>query len=184
MEIWKDIEEFNNLYQISSYGRVRGKGRVLCNGKYLKPKYLKPAFNNTGYLQIRITIDNERRIYLVHRLVGKYFIPNTDNKLTINHKDGNKSNNHVSNLEWLSQQDNCIHAALSGLTRVGSKSHRSRLTEEEVSDIVRFSKYLNIPQISKIMNVEYTIIHKILNGYAWNQITGLPRKRYHLKEAS
>jgi len=87
MEIWKDIEEFNGNYEISSCGRLRNK-----TSKYV----LKPRKNYKGYLDIKICGKNK----LIHRMVAQAFILNLDNKPQVNHIDEDKTNNNVGNLEW------------------------------------------------------------------------------------
>lgn len=87
-EIWKDIEGYEG-YQISNIGRVRRNDRLLKTIKY-----------NTGYLRTGLCKDGKQKLYYVHRLVAKAFIPNPDNLPQVNHKDEDKTNNRVDNLEW------------------------------------------------------------------------------------
>lgn len=114
MEEWKTIQELNNRYEISNLGRVRKITEVIIksnNIKYTsKPKPLKPVINNFGYYKVRcrISVGNVKNVY-IHKLVAKYFVKG-NNYLTVNHIDGNKSNNHYSNLEWISAGDNVRHA--------------------------------------------------------------------------
>jgi len=76
-----------------------------------KQKYLKPADNGLGYLQTLITFnDNTRKMLKIHRLVAQCYIPNPENKSDVNHKDGNKANNHVNNLEWVTHKENIQHS--------------------------------------------------------------------------
>lgn len=107
MEVWKLIKETNN-YEVSNKGNVR---RKLKEGY----KLLKPFEDKDGYLKVCLC-ENQKRIYrFVHRLVGIEFIENTYNKPTINHKDGNKKNNNVENLEWATIKEQNNHALISGL---------------------------------------------------------------------
>lgn len=98
-EIWKDIEGYEGRYQISNYGRIRG---LRFRGKARTvPKILSQPINCNGYHIITIRDkNNKRKTFIVHRLVAKAFIPNPNNFPVINHKDENKLNNHVQNLEW------------------------------------------------------------------------------------
>ena len=96
-EEWKDIENYPN-YQISNLGRVRNK---------IKNRIIKPSFNNkTGYLQNILCKNNKKKLFLVHRLVAEAFIPNPENKTQVNHKDRNKENNKIDNLEWVTISEN------------------------------------------------------------------------------
>lgn len=103
-EIWKEIESDKN-YMISNKGSVYSKR----TGKILSGEVTKKGY-------IRVALTNHKR-YLVHVLVAKAFLPNPENKPQVNHIDGNKSNNNVSNLEWNTQSENMKHAYKTGLQR-------------------------------------------------------------------
>lgn len=97
MEIFKDIKGYPN-YQISNLGRVWSKKRQI---------YLKPNKNNSGYLQVRLTaINGKQKAELVHRLVALAFLKNPNNYPCVNHKDENKENNKLTNLEWCNRSYN------------------------------------------------------------------------------
>ena len=108
MEIWKPIVGTKGFVEVSNEGRVRS----LLRGE---PRILKTQVDNKGYHRIRVTIEREKMSYKVHREVAKAFIHNPDNLPQVNHKDGNKSNNAVDNLEWISNRDNAHHAIENGL---------------------------------------------------------------------
>ena len=99
MEIWKDIEGYEGLYQVSNEGRVRSFHRN-------REKILKSSDNGTGYLMVGLSLDKKYKKCLIHRLVAKAFIPNPNNLLEVNHKDECKTNNSVENLEWCSSKYN------------------------------------------------------------------------------
>lgn len=98
MEIWKDIKDYEGLYQVSNLGRVR-------NIRHNKNKILKPIYHKK-YYQITLSKNNIRVQYRIHRLVATAFIPNPENLPEVNHKDENKVNNCVSNLEWCDSKYN------------------------------------------------------------------------------
>ena len=111
MEIWKDIPGFEGLYQVSDCGQVKSCDRVVENsstksGKQtLKERILKPGLDKDGYHHVSLCKDGKRKEFRVHRLVALAFLDG-DNTLTVNHIDECKTNNHVSNLEYLTRGDN------------------------------------------------------------------------------
>jgi hypothetical protein len=122
MEIWKDIKGYENLYQVSNYGNVRSIKYIkylikdeLKWKKYwiedtkIEYKLLSPAKNGSGYITVSLRKNNKNCTYYVHRLLCSEFIPNPKNKTTVNHKDGNKHNNNLDNLEWATQKENISH---------------------------------------------------------------------------
>lgn len=120
-EVWKDIEDFSK-YQVSNLGRIKSKGRYTKVGiknqdKCYRKEYIVDGFiNKKGYKQVTLYDDNGKpKTMRVHKLVALAFIENKNNLPQINHKDGNKLNNAVSNLEWISNYDNIQHAIKNGL---------------------------------------------------------------------
>ena len=104
-ENWKPVEGFEKLYEVSDKGRVRTtRGLVL-----------KTHPQNSGYLQITFTLNGKRTKYLVHRLVALHFISNPEDKKYVNHKNGDKLDNSVENLEWVTNSENILHARTTGL---------------------------------------------------------------------
>ena len=93
MEIWHDIEGYEGLYQVSNKGHVKSL-------KWGKERILRPMINSSGYYHIGLYNDGVRKAFRLHRLVAEAFIPNPDNLPEINHRDENKKNNCVENLEW------------------------------------------------------------------------------------
>lgn len=110
-EIWKDVIGYEDLYQVSNHGNVKSFH------KYLKGKLLKPGIDGSGYYHVIFCKNKKRKILKVHRLIAIHFVPNPDNKLEINHIDGDKSNNHVNNLEWCTRSENMKHAYNNGLNK-------------------------------------------------------------------
>ena len=109
-EIWKDIKDYEGLYQVSNWGRVKSLDRWVksCYGsKQLKKgQVLKICNDLNGYLFVSLCKNGKHTIYLVHRLVAEAFIPNPYNLPQVNHKDEDKQNNHYLNLEWCTHEYN------------------------------------------------------------------------------
>ena len=108
IEIWKDIEGYEGMYQVSNMGRVRSLDRVKPNsgGQIAKGSLKKFGDNGNGYKIVNLYKDNKSCMKYVHRLVAMAFIPNPSNLHIINHKDEDKSNNRYENLEWCTQKYN------------------------------------------------------------------------------
>lgn len=107
-ETWKDIKDYEGLYQISSWGRVKSMKRYAQGHgtKDLRNEMILKTENQNGYKRIVLTKDRYRKKFSVHRLVAEAFIPNPNNYPIINHKDENRSNNCVDNLEWCTHEYN------------------------------------------------------------------------------
>lgn len=123
-EVWKDIKGYCGKYQISSLGRV--KSLFYHNAKGVKRDgILKCATDKKGYLRCALSLHNELRTFKVHRLVALHFIPNPKSFPQVNHKNGNKKDNRVENLEWCDNSYNQIHAwgnsLNKGRTKCGKK---------------------------------------------------------------
>jgi hypothetical protein len=111
-EVWKDIEDYKGLYQVSNLGRVRSLDRVDMRGNHLKGKVLAFNLAGAGYIQVGLHRDGKVEQKLVHRLVSEAFLPNPDNLPEVNHKDEDKTNNNVSNLEWCTRLYNMTYGTL------------------------------------------------------------------------
>ena len=109
-EIWKDIKDYEGLYQVSNLSRVRSLERweMLKNGysRSRKGRILKTHIDKYGYERVMLYKDGKQKLKQVHRLVAEAFIPNPDNLPCVNHKDENPLNNVVSNLEWCTYKYN------------------------------------------------------------------------------
>lgn len=125
-EVWKDIAGFEGYYQVSNIGRVKGLFRSQkineAMGRVNKAKLIVGKINRGGYRSVLLTKDGKRKHITVHRLVGCAFIDNPNNYPVINHKDCNRTNNCVLNLEWTTTKGNAEHAAKYGNLRRGKTS--------------------------------------------------------------
>ena len=99
-EVWKNIKDYEGIYQVSNLGNVRSLDRVSKNRHHLKGKILKQHRDKDGYLKLCLFKNGVGRHFFVHRLVTIAFIPNPDNKPQVNHIDEDKDNNKANNLEW------------------------------------------------------------------------------------
>ncbi|MFS0556889.1 NUMOD4 domain-containing protein [Brevibacillus sp. 179-C9.3 HS] len=111
-EVWKDVVGYEGIYRVSSFGRVKS----LANGSSRKEKILKSHVDRNGYVKLDLSKKGQSKKFYVHRLVAQAFIPNSLNKSQVNHRDGVKTMNHASNLEWCTPSENVKHAYSIGLT--------------------------------------------------------------------
>lgn len=139
MEIWEFVEG-SNRYQVSNLGRVKsvdytdrfkGRGGEMCT-RFKKGRILSVTNNGKGYMKVGMSGIGQKYI---HRLVAEIFIPNPDNKKTVNHIDGNKTNNKLENLEWATHSENQFHSKKTGLAKTGHRHAQAKLTTDEVEYI-------------------------------------------------
>jgi hypothetical protein len=121
MEVWKDIPQYEGIYQASSHGNIRTcEGKITSNKRYgtrrWKSRILKGRGDNyTTGKRVSLWKDGQRKEWIVARLVAITFLGNPPEGFTVNHKDGNRLNNNIDNLEWLSRGDNIRHGFATGL---------------------------------------------------------------------
>lgn len=141
----KDIKGYESLYTISNDGVVRSLDRynIDKNGKkkfYPGRELIQETSTVYGHKRVTLSKDGKTKRHLVHRLVGEAFIPNPENKPQINHIDSNPSNNHVSNLEWVTSSENMLHAQSKGrLTAAQSKGggkHNKKKAKQRILDAI------------------------------------------------
>lgn len=119
-EIWKDIEGFEGLYQVSNLGRVKSLDRYVESRGHLiyRKGVIRKPFDTTGYYSVTLNKDRKETTFQVHRLVAQAFIPNPNDLPVVNHLDGRKTNNCIDNLEWTTYAENSKHAVETGLVDV------------------------------------------------------------------
>lgn len=176
MELWKEISETNGNYFVSTYGRVKSIGRIIGMGKrgqrYRPELILKPSMSNKGYPRVRVWVET---LTPIHRLVAIAFIPNTQNKPEVNHKDGVKANNQVDNLEWSTRSENERHARATGLKRLlkGGNHPQSLLSDAQRQEIgILYNSGMTLTQIGKLKGFHSDYIGKVITKLG---ITRRPR---------
>lgn len=184
MEIWKDVEGYEGLYQVSNLGNVRSLDRYTyrayrggkCGYHFYPGKTLKLTTEKDGYKTTTLYINGKGKIHKVHRLVASVFIDNPESKEFVNHKDGNKANNRVDNLEWVTAKENCVHAIENGLYihPEGVNWYSSKFDADTIREIrheyVRGSHDKNIYRLAEKYRVAPQTIHKIVTNGRYKDV--------------
>lgn len=163
-EVIKDIKGFEGRYTISNLGIVRS----LLTGKIMKPYVTK-----FGYARVNLRIARSRdyKSYFVHRLVASAFLENKDNLAEVNHKDCNRLNNKVDNLEWMSKEDNIRYSFTHGnASNKGLKNPNAKLDLNDIKAIrsLKATNRFYDTQIAKLFRVSSSTINKIVNNEIWS----------------
>lgn len=166
MEVWKDIEWYKGLYQVSSEGKVRSLDRYEKSKggslRFRKGRILAQTKRKNGYLTVSLNREGVNKKHLIHRLVAKAFIHNIKNLPEVNHEDGNKENNHTYNQK---------HAFDNGLqkARRGSSNGQAKLNENEINEIKklytlgRYSKSI----LGNMFGISRSQVGRIVRGERW-----------------
>jgi len=173
--LWKKITEFDT-YSVSEEGKVwrdehemtYSNGRVRTMPEKEKQIQVRPK---TGYNTVNLFKKQKYRQLYVHRLVAEAFIPNPDNLPQVNHKDGDKSNNHVSNLEWCSALHNMRHSVDIGLRPLGKDVHNSILNEEIVVQILDlYDTKMKITKIAELVGYGLYVVKHVCYNETWKHV--------------
>lgn len=170
MRIWKDIPNYEGLYQVSNYGDVKNVRRN---------KILRQCKHRLGYMSVMLYKNKQPKRLMVHRLVAMTFLENCQSLECVNHKDENKSNNHVDNLEWCSREYNMQYGTLNA--RISKKRGHMARRKRKVVQINQHGNVVktweSIAQASVETGTSRTSIykccnglHKTANGFAWSYI--------------
>ena len=160
MEIWKDVKGYEGLYMVSDLGRVKSveryvKGRY-SNTQRVKEKIKTQSVKDNGYLIVSLYKNNKSSQKYVHRLVAEAFIPNPDNLPEVNHKDGNKQNNCINNLEWCTSKENNWHRY--------HVLHKCWSSDKKVLCIETGVIYNSITSASQATNIDNGSISKVCHN--------------------
>lgn len=197
MEIWKNIKGFEGFYQVNNLGKVKTieRKRICSKGgiRLVKEKMLTPCIFPNGYIGFYLRVNGNRKTVLQHRIVAECFIENKNNLATVNHKDSNRSNNNIENLEWMSQSQNIKYGfinnakARENVKYCRGKKHKRSIGVEAFKDqekVLRFesinmaAKYLIETNITTSIYASAAGIRDCIHGkqktaykYTWRKTT-------------
>lgn len=174
MENWKEIEGFEGYYAISDKGRVMSCDRKIVEkntGSVVTRKStILKNITTQGYSRVSLSRNDKKYAKMVHRLVAIAFIPNPYNKREVNHIDGDKNNNHVSNLEWVTPKENTKHAWDTGLCKPSfGESHGCSKFKNEDILLIRSCNY-STPVLANMYKVNKSTINRIKKRVSWKHI--------------
>ena len=166
-EVWKDIEGDEGLYKISNLGYVYS----------IKSKKILKIHDRQGYKYSQLWKCSKGKNFLIHRLVALAFIPNPENKKEVNHIDGDKSNNKVDNLEWVTSSENKIHAQKIGLKKIPDNlSPKKAVLQIDPITLDVVNEFESIHEAHRKTGIDFRLISKVLNGkrnktggYIWKE---------------
>ena len=168
-EIWKDIVNYETLYQVSNYGNIKSYHK---NHIDKQPIILKPILSTSGYYKITLHKNNKSKTHYIHRIVAEAFIPNPHHLPQVNHIDGIKTHNNITNLEWVSEQDNTLHAINMGLrpthppVKKGNNAPGCHRIIQYTTNMTKIKEWASIKDAAKHLGANPNSISKCLSGKA------------------
>ena len=170
----RDIKGYEGQYAVTEDGRVWSYPRVIISKNHVyrdwSGGFLRHGIGNRGYHHVTLS-NGKTKTRLIHRLVAEAFIPNPLGLAQVNHKNGNKNDNRVENLEWMTLQENMTHAAMMGLKPRGARHHMAKLNETKVVSIRKLARRgVSHTQLASEFGVGRTNIVKIVNRQIWKHL--------------
>ena len=176
MEVWKDIQGYEGLYQISNKGKVKSLSRLIGSCWRKESILSNNRLTKDGYVRISLCKNSVAKENRLHALVAKHFIINDSNKETVNHIDGKKLNNAVYNLEWSTREENMQHAYKLGLKKPsrGSSNSQAKLTDSDVGYIrksyIRQSKEFGTVALGKKFGLTNAAVGLVIRGETYKNV--------------
>jgi predicted XRE-type DNA-binding protein len=170
-EVWKDVINYEGLYQISNMGRIKSlprnsRTKIVKDKKILKLKQIKG-----DYIQVKLCKNSIAKMRIVSRLVAEHFLQKPDYTVVANHINSIRDDNRVENLEWISQSENIRYSYKFGkASQKGEKNNNSKITQEianNIRDYFENNKHLSQNELAKIFGLKREHIKDIINFKTW-----------------
>lgn len=178
-EIWKDVPNYEGLYQVSSFGGIKSLDRLDGRNHRIKGVVMSPAIGHHGYYGVRLFKQGKGKSFMLHRLIASAFLGEEPN-LDVNHKDGNKTNNTIDNLEWCTRSENLNHAykclGRHGVNKgkYGALNKLSKPIDMFTLEGVYIRTFVGANEASRVMKIQQSEISKTAygkrnhaGGYKW-----------------
>jgi hypothetical protein len=163
--LWKPVKGYEESYEVSTTGIVKSKDRLITNrdliSRFVKGNIITQHTNNYGYNTVKLSYKNKTNTCLVHRIIAEAFLPNPNNLPEVNHKSGIKSDNSLSNLEWVTHRENTQHAYDTGLSSNQKGTHYFAVS---VVDNKLGKSFTNIKDWCHARGINYSTGRNILSG--------------------
>lgn len=174
IEIWKDIPGYENMYQASSIGRIKSLAKIDASGHRRKEKIIKPGIDSDGYYNLHFCRNSIKKNIKAHRAIAFAFIPNPQNKPQINHKNFNKLDNRIENLEWVDCKTNIQYTHKMGMANSakGEQCRHAKLNVNQVKEIRLLYKInkLSFKKLAEMFKVNKQNIRFIINKETWKHV--------------
>lgn len=160
-EIWKPVSNYQGIYEVSNFGRVKSLSREII---------FKPALDRYGYYKIVLRHKGIKKNTKIHRLVAETFLPKQHDRNYVNHKNGIKTDNSLSNLEWVSPKENTKHSYLTGLRkgsllgRFGKDHHMSKSINQLTKNNEIIKKWESLKQVERELGFDTSSLSKCAQG--------------------
>ena len=165
-EVWEDIAGYEGYYKVSNHGRIKSY-RYFPTTNTQRDKIIATVVGKTtGYVMVNLKVKGVNRRYSVHRIVLSAFVKNEANLPCVNHKDGNKENNNLCNLEWTDKKGNMVHAMeMLGIKRFGENNPNSKYSDDIVLELRKMHESgVSVYRCAKVLNINQSSAYAIINN--------------------
>ena len=160
------IDVYGENYYINRKGVIYRASYVTVDGRYIKSKIVTQSLGKNGYYYVNLRCDGKTKLVYVHRIMAETYVDNPENKEQVNHINGDKKDNRIENLEWVTPKENTQHSIYNGMTPIGEKAHKSKLTLKEAVSI-KLSNRGNT-ELAKEYGVSRAQVYRIKKGLNWS----------------
>ena len=160
------IDVYGENYYINRKGVIYRASYVANDGRYIKSKIVTQSLGKNGYYYVNLRCDGKTKLAYVHRIIAETYVDNPENKEQVNHINGDKKDNRIGNLEWVTPKENTQHSIYHGMTPIGEQAHKSKLTLKEVISIRSSNR--SDTELAKKYGVSRAQVYRIKKGLNWS----------------